>query len=172
MSNSIDEDTIVTLNEHRRKVQRLFDQIPLETFEYQQSADELDLNNYREWLLDLIHSSHHIGNTLSAGLLQDMIQYKEKKHQLFDMEEEIQVLQVENDDLKSILGLPEEEDNDFMGYKEGNVERILRGTASHRGSTFLNKKQSSFIATSFSGKIQRQVSMTAFRGFNHMSEVG
>ena len=47
---------------------------------------------------------------------------------------------MENDDLKSMLGVNEEEESDFIGYKESFNERLMGSALSKRGSTLLNKE--------------------------------
>ena len=53
----LDEELIVQLNEHRRKLEKLFDQISVEEIE----ANSEDLNQYKEWVLKVIKSSHRLG---------------------------------------------------------------------------------------------------------------
>ena len=42
--------------------------------------------------------------------------------------------------MKSMLGVNEEEETDFIGYKESFTERLIGSALSKRGSTYLNKE--------------------------------
>lgn len=74
MSNfEIDEDLIVQLNEHRRKLEKLFDQIPIEEIENSE-----DLNTYREWIMETLTSSQILGTGLSSEIFEEFIALKDK----------------------------------------------------------------------------------------------
>ena len=101
----IDEDLIVQLNEHRRKLQKLFDQIPLEEIENTE-----DLNTYREWIMETVKSSQILGSGLSSEILEEFMAIKEKKEEFAQLQDEIVRLEEENEDLKSMIDYEQQEE--------------------------------------------------------------
>ena len=105
---SIDDELIVSLNDHRRRLEKLFDQI---SFEDVHASD--DLNTYREWLLEVVASSRTLSQGLTTKFFEEILIAKEKDERHEQLQEELARLEEENEELKSIIGVGIDDDEDM-----------------------------------------------------------
>eukprot|EP00347_Sterkiella_histriomuscorum_P016090 403354529 len=162
----IDEDLIVQLNEQRRKLQKLFDQIPIEDIQNTE-----DLNTYREWILESLQASQILGSGLSSEILEEFIAMKDRKQQVETMQEELVRLEEENEDLKSMIDF-EQQDDEFTQIERLD-ENINQGPRIQRFHSYTNKQQFFNLnrqkhSNSFMGELSNsQFSQSGFNANNN-----
>ena len=103
-SSHITEELIVELNQYRTKLQKLFDQLS-----YEEVANMEDLNPYREWIGKVTKMSYTLINGLDSEVFEDIINAKGKEQRYDQMADDLQHLEIENEQLKSVIG-----DNDHF----------------------------------------------------------